>query len=61
MCDKKNLIGTGSTPFFLNINSSAQNFSSQELTNPSDGFLSLINKNIVVENLKIKEECEKPE
>ncbi len=41
---------TGSSPYYLNLNNSAKEFSFNEFTNPSYGLLDTLTRFIVVEN-----------
>lgn len=49
---------TGSSPYYLNQNNTAIEYSSQETSNPTYGFLETINNNTIVEN---ESEIDKPQ
>jgi hypothetical protein len=41
---------TGSSPYYLNLNNTAKNFSFNENTNPQNGVLDTLSKHIIIEN-----------
>ena len=41
---------TGSNPYYLNLNDTAQEFSFNENTNPENGLLEILSKFIIIEN-----------
>jgi len=46
---------TGSSPYYLNLNNTADEFSnSNDSTNPEHGFMNFINKNNIIYNDKIE-------
>ncbi len=56
MAADNKLFETGSTPYYLNLNNTAKDFSLNESTNPSYGLLDTLTKFIIVEdNLEIKQ------
>ena len=41
---------TGSSPYYLNLNNTAKDFSFTENTNPQNGVLDLLSKHIIIAN-----------
>lgn len=49
MGNQNNYYETGSNPCYLNLNNSAKDFSSKENTHPSNSFLDLLSRFVIVE------------
>lgn len=58
MATENRYFETGSSPYYLNLNNSAKEFSITEATNPQYGLLDTLSKFILIEDNSIKQPFE---